>query len=376
MAEALAAPAGTPGQAYQRGVDAGHWQDDPAQRAVLPHLDRLYEVLSPPGPRQSGLLERLLGRDRRQRAAAGLYLWGRVGRGKTFLLDLLAGQLPGGIVLREHFHRFMAQIHAALRERRELGQDEPLDRVAAAIAERCRLLCLDEFNVTDIGDAMLLSGLLSGLFRRGVLLATTSNTPPGELYRDGLQRSRFLPAIALIQSHCHVVELVSPTDWRLRSLTRAPVHLVPADAGNEQRLRERFLELAQGQRRFDTSVLIEGRRIPARGLGGDVAWFDFSVLCDGPRSVADYIELARSYGTVLISGVPQFGAPDRDDAARRFIHLVDEFYERRVKLLLTAQVPVTQLYPPVGRLRALFERTESRLIQMQSREYLAQEHRP
>ncbi len=366
----------TPGRAYQDGVEAGLWQDDPAQRAVLPSLDRLFETVSQPARRHTGLLDRVLGRDRRRQAGSGLYLWGRVGRGKTFLIDLLADLLPDSVVLRRHFHRFMAEVHERLREHRRLGQDEPLDRIAAEMASRCRLLCLDEFNVTDIGDAMLLSGLLSGLFRRGVLLATTSNTPPQELYRDGLQRSRFLPAIALIQSHCHVVELASATDWRLRSLTRAPIYLVPADADNERQLRERFLELAQGQRRFDVDICIEGRNIPARGLGGDVAWFDFSALCEGPRSVADYIELARSHGTVLISGVPQFGPAQRDDAARRFIHLVDEFYDRGVKLLLTAQAPATALYPPEGRLRALFERTESRLIQMQSREYLAQEHRP
>lgn len=375
MAEAQAAVR-TPGQAWQDGVDAGQWQDDPAQRAVLPHLDRLFHGLTRPAGRRAGLLDRVLGRDRGRQAGGGLYLWGRVGRGKTFLVDLLAGQLPDEWVLRQHFHRFMAGVHEGLRGYREQGRDEPLDRVAADIASRCRLLCLDEFNVTDIGDAMLLSGLLSGLFRRGVLLATTSNTPPQELYRDGLQRSRFLPAIALIQSHCRVVELVSPTDWRLRSLTRAPVYLVPADAGNEARLRERFIELAQGRCRFDVEIGLEGRRVPARGLGGDVAWFDFSVLCEGPRSVADYIELARSYGTVLVSGVPQFGPPGRDDAARRFIHLIDEFYDRKVKLLATAQVPPTQLYPPHGRLRALFERTESRLIQMQGQEYLAAAHRP
>ena len=376
MAEAPAAAVRTPGQAYQDGVDAGHWQDDPAQRAVLPYLDRLFNELSRTDGRRTGLLDRVLGRGRRRPVGGGLYLWGRVGRGKTFLIDLLAGLLPQGRVLRLHFHRFMAQVHEGLRRYREQGLDEPLDRVAADVAGRCRLLCLDECNVTDIGDAMLLSGLLSGLFRRGVLLATTSNTPPQELYRDGLQRSRFLPAIALIQSHCHVVELVSPTDWRLRSLTRAPVYLVPADADSERQLRERFIELVQGQRQFDVDIEIEGRRVPARGLGGDVAWFDFSVLCEGPRSVADYIELARSHGTVLISGVPQFGPPERDDAARRFIHLVDEFYDRKVKLLLTAQVPPTRLYPAQGRLRALFERTESRLIQMQSQEYLAAEHKP
>ncbi len=362
-----------PSRAYEAGVDAGQWLPDSAQRAVLPHLDRLHDAVLAARP-ERGWLGRLRKAKASPTAEPGLYLWGGVGRGKTFLLDLLADSLPEGTVLRRHFHRFMAGVHAALNTLRESGTRDPLRHIAEELAGRHRLLCLDEFVVHDIGDAMLLAGLLQGLFDQGVLLATTSNTVPAQLYRDGLQRSRFLPAIALLERHCAVVELVSPVDYRLRSLTRAPVYLVPADAEADTRLRERFLELAHASCAFDTVIEIEGRTLPARGLSDGVAWFDFAVLCEGPRATADYIELARDHHTVLLSGVPQFTASIQDDAAKRFIHLVDELYDRRVNLLLTAAVPPTQLYT-AGRLRSQFERTESRLIQMQSGEYLAEEHR-
>jgi cell division protein ZapE len=366
------APAARPSQAWQAGVAAGRIQPDPSQQAILPALDRVHAAILA-GPARPGWL----GRWRRQAPAdaRGLYLWGGVGRGKTFLIDLLAAQLPRERVLRRHFHRWMGEVHARLRQLRAEGQADPLDRVAADLAGRCRLLCLDEFIVHDIGDAMLLSGLLTGLFERGVLLATSSNTAPGQLYRDGLQRRRFEPAIALLERHCQVLELASATDYRLANLSQAPIHLVPADAGSERALAARFAQLAPGQAEHDTTLEVEGRPIPARALADGVAWFDFAALCEGPRAVADYIEIARSFNTVLVAGVPQFGSAERDDAAKRFIHLVDEFYDRRVKLLLSAAAPALTLYP-AGRLAAQFERTASRLVEMQGPAYLAQAHRP
>jgi cell division protein ZapE len=366
------APAATPSQAWQAGVDAGRFQPDPAQQAILPALDRVHAAILA-GPARPGWLDRW--RRRTPTDARGLYLWGGVGRGKTFLIDLLAAQLPAERVLRRHFHRWMGEVHAQLRRLRAQDQADPLDRVAADIAGRCRLLCLDEFIVHDIGDAMLLSGLLHGLVERGVLLATSSNTAPGQLYRDGLQRARFEPAIDLLERHCQVLELASATDYRLRHLSRSPVHLVPADADSERALAARFDQLAPGAVERDTALEVEGRPIPARALADGVAWFDFAALCEGPRAVADYIEIARSFNTVLVSGVPQFGAPPRDDAAKRFIHLVDEFHDRRVKLLLTAAAPALALYP-AGRLKPQFDRTASRLVEMQGQAYLAQAHRP
>jgi cell division protein ZapE len=366
-------PGRPPSAAYEAGVVAGRWQDDPRQRKLLATFDRIHTAAMAP-VRGTGLLSRW-----RRRAApaasTGVYLWGGVGRGKTFLLDLLAGSLPPARVQRWHFHRFMADVHAQLTQLRAQGQSDPLTHVAEALAKRCRLLCLDEFIVNDIGDAMLLAGLLDGLFERGVMLATTSNTAPDNLYRDGLQRARFLPAIELLKQHCQVIELVSDTDYRLRGLTRAPIYLHPADASAEAQQAQRFAELSRGDGQSPATLEIAGRRLDARGLAEDVAWFDFAVLCAGPRAVSDYIELARSYSTVLVSGVPAFGPAALDDQAKRFILLVDEFYDRKVKLLLTAAAPATGLYT-AGRLRGQFERTESRLIEMQSQAYLAQAHQP
>jgi cell division protein ZapE len=344
-------PGRPPSAAYEAGVVAGRWQDDPRQRKLLATFDRIHTAAMAP-VRGTGLLSRW-----RRRAApaasTGVYLWGGVGRGKTFLLDLLAGSLPPARVQRWHFHRFMADVHAQLTQLRAQGQSDPLTHVAEALAKRCRLLCLDEFIVNDIGDAMLLAGLLDGLFERGVMLATTSNTAPDNLYRDGLQRARFLPAIELLKQHCQVIELVSDTDYRLRGLTRAPIYLHPADASAEAQQAQRFAELSRGDGQSPATLEIAGRRL----------------------DVSDYIELARSYSTVLVSGVPAFGPAALDDQAKRFILLVDEFYDRKVKLLLTAAAPATGLYT-AGRLRGQFERTESRLIEMQSQAYLAQAHQP
>ncbi|PWK83855.1 cell division protein ZapE [Fulvimonas soli] len=362
-----------PSARYQEGVAAHRWEADPAQQAVLPELDRLHAALCAPPSNGNGLLGRLralLGGEERE-AVPGLYLWGSVGRGKTFLMDLFAASLPRGVALRRHFHRFMGEVHAQLRA---LGErQDPLVEVAADLARRCRVLCLDEFMVSDIGDAMILANLLEALFARGVSLVTTSNTAPENLYRDGLQRARFLPAIALIGKHCHVVEMVSPRDWRLRALAQAPVYLTPPGAEAERALARIFAGQAQGEAQDGGAIEVNGRPIPVRRRAEGVLWFEFDALCEGPRAVADYIAIAKAGPTVIVSNVPQFTVYS-EDAARRFVLLVDEFYDRRVKLVLSAAAPVTELYDG-ERLRAEFGRTESRLIEMQSREYLALPHR-
>ena len=370
MSEALDEPprALSPGVRYQAGVSTGEWQDDPAQRAVLPEFDRLWRELD--DVRAPSLWQRLLGQS--ATVPRGLYLWGRVGRGKTFLTELLCEALATPRVRRVHFHRFMQDVHA---QQRVLGElRDPLDQVAEHIAHDTRMLVLDEFHVGDIGDAMILGNLLRGLFARGVVLVTTSNTPPRELYRDGLQRERFLPAIALIEQHCEVVELVSAQDWRLRALKQAPVFHTPAGAEAERRLLATFNRAARGEARHDFMLPLNGRDVPVRREADGVIWFDFGALCEGPRAVADYIELARAYHTLLVSNVPEF-TPQTEDAARRFIELVDEVYDRGVKLVLSAALPIVELYDG-ERLRAEFARTESRLIEMQSEDYLAREHRP
>ncbi len=362
-----------PSARYHEGIAAHRWESDPAQLAVLPELDRMHAALCATAPPAGlfGRIRSLLGSEAAE-PVPGLYLWGSVGRGKTFLMDLFAASLPHGVVLRRHYHRFMGEVHAQLRE---LGERQsPLTEVAAGLAGRCRVLCLDEFLVADIGDAMILANLLDALFQRGVSLVTTSNTAPANLYQGGLQRARFLPAIALIQRHCHVLEMDSARDWRLRALTQAPVYHTPPGAEAERALARTFASQADSEPECDVELTINGRPIRARRRAEGVTWFEFDALCDGPRAVADYIALARTSPTVIISNVPQFSIYS-EDPAKRFIQLVDEFYDRHVKLVLSAAAPITELYDG-QRLRAEFGRTESRLIEMQSEAYLALPHRP
>jgi cell division protein ZapE len=358
-----------PSEHYARGIAGGRWQDDPAQHAALAAFDRIHAALlaAPPG-RLQRLRTRLSGKPD---AVRGLYLWGPVGRGKTMLMDRFVASLPAGIAQRVHFHRFMLDVHAGLRALGEVR--DPLLQVAADIAARVRALCLDEFMVTDIGDAMILGGLLGALFDHGVTLVATSNTPPRDLYKEGLQRERFLPTIDLLGAHCEVLELASPHDWRLRALTRAPVYLTPDDAHAEMALARLFAELAQGPVQENAALNINDRSFRVRRVCAQAAWFDFAALCDGPYGSADYIELARRYPAILISGLPQF-TPFNENDAQRFVHLIDELYDRRVKLAVTAQAPTVELYDG-KRLRLEFARTASRLIEMQSREYLAEAHR-
>lgn len=367
--------ASTPGERYRDGIAGHRWESDPAQLPVIAQFDRLHAALCAPLPSASGglfgRLRTLLASEPRQ-AVPGLYLWGSVGRGKTFLMDLFVSSLAPGLGLRRHFHRFMLEVHGMLRD---LGERQnPLDEVAERIALKCRVLCLDEFLVSDIGDAMILAGLLDGLFARGVALVTTSNTPPPGLYRDGLQRARFLPAIAAIEAHCVVHEMVSPRDWRLRALSQASVYLVPPGVEAELSLARIFATQAQGDTVDGGDIAINGRDIPVRKRADTIVWFDFSALCEGPRAVADYIELAKAYPTVILSGVPQF-TMFTENEAKRFVLLVDEFYDRHVKLVISAVAPITDIYDGT-KLRAEFGRTESRLIEMQSEDYLGRDHKP
>ncbi|MBK1717589.1 cell division protein ZapE [Thiocystis violacea] len=296
----------------------------------------------------------------------GLYLWGGVGRGKTYLMDWFVEglELPGK--RRVHFHHFMRDIHAVMS--RLPKQPDPLEVVADRLCEEVRVLCLDEFLVTDITDAMLLHGLLKALFARGLTLVTTANTPPDGLYRNGLQRPLFLPAIALLKQHTQVFELDGGVDYRLRALTSGGV-LFEAGEEGDRRLAEYFARLTGGHAAAAESILVNGRSIPVRGLGMDVIWLDFAALCETARSASDYIEIASEYHTLLISGVPRLG-PRQEAAARRFLHLVDELYDQRVKLVMSTAAPVEQLYAG-GLVEFAHERLLSRLIEMQSTEYLA-----
>jgi cell division protein ZapE len=336
---------------------------DTAQKRALHSLQRIYDDLTRTG---SGWLRIFT----RPRPIRGIYLWGSVGRGKTFLMDEFYRLAPVARKQRVHFHRFMQSIHHALRELQ--GQEDPMSVVAARIARDARLLCLDEFHITDIGDAMLMRRLLEGLLTGGVALITTSNQHPDALYEHGLQRAQFVPAIELLKTHLELVELNGEADYRLRALTLAGVFHYPLGAQAERAQEAGFLAVAGSAGEADQILEIEGREVLARRVAPGVAWFDFAELCGGPRGTADYIELARRYHTVLVSGVPRF-VPALRDSLRRFTWLVDEFYDRHVNLMLSAEVTLDQLCQDVLATPDI-ERTVSRLIEMQSAEYLSLRH--
>ena len=357
---------------YHEELALRRFTSDPEQLAVVTQLEDLRRrLLAPAGgialPRW---LAALTGRD--PAPVQGLYLWGSVGRGKTWLMDLFCAGLPLHLARRRHFHRFMHEVHLHLgRLQHHLA---PLEQVARAIARDTRVLCLDELYVADIADAMILGGLFTGLTRRGVTLVATSNVPPHELYQGGLQRQRFLPAIALLERHLEVVRLAGSTDYRLRRLTEAGIYLPAGAPGTAARLAALFECLAGREPRAGATLEIAGRAIPVLRASATVAWFEFAALCTGARSQEDYIEIAREYQSVIVAGVPVLDAAHEDEA-RRFIALVDEFYDRHVKLIVSAAAAPAELYRG-ERLGALFARTASRLTEMQSREYLAREHRP
>jgi cell division protein ZapE len=356
---------------YRASLTQHGYAPDPAQERAIARLEELRQRLARRGraPGWTRLLPGLRG-DRAREQPRGVYLWGGVGRGKTYLMDLF--QAHAGVpVRREHFHRFMKEVHSRLRGLRDVA--DPLPRVAGGLLGDAQVLCLDELYVSDIADAMILSGLIDAFLQQGAVLVCTSNTPPDGLYRDGLQRARFLPAIALLERHTEVTQVDSGVDYRLRELERAPLYLESQDADGESRMLERFAAIAGDAGRADEALPIEGREIRTRRLAADVVWFDFAAICDGPRSQSDYVEIARDFHTVLVSGVPRFDVTT-DDQARRFIALVDELYDRGVKLVVSAAAPPDTLYAG-ERLGFEFGRTRSRLIEMQSHDYLARPHR-
>ncbi|WP_180978299.1 cell division protein ZapE [Halomonas urumqiensis] len=376
---------------YRADLERDDFQYDAAQERAVEHLQRLYDdLLSTPQrrprslPPEQGLASRMAGlfgkrdkgEERREKPAVpdieGVYFWGGVGRGKTYLMDCFYESLPFPEKMRTHFHRFMQRVHNELEHYK--GERNPLRLVAAKFAGEVRVICFDEFFVKDITDAMILANLLEALFEHGVVLVATSNIVPDELYKDGLQRARFLPAIDLLKRHCRLVNVDSGIDYRLRALERAEIFHSPLDDEAERELERSFREIAGQAGEPDESIEINRRVLHARRLHDDVVWFEFLELCDGPRSQNDYIELAREFHSVLVSNVTRMSGAT-DDQARRFINMVDEFYDRGVKLLMSAEVPAEQLYAD-GRLEFEFKRTLSRLQEMQSREYLALPHKP
>ena len=358
-------------EAYEDNFRRHDHVRDPAQEKTLALLEELQRHIHDDEQPRRTWLQRLRRVGNEPRAAVrGLYIWSGVGRGKTFLMDLFFETLAIDAKRRIHFHRIMQEVHRRLNALGDI--EDPLSTVAADLARDMRVLCFDEFFVSDIGDAMILGRLLDGLFELGVTLVATSNSPPAELYKDGLQRQQFLPAIELLKLHTQVINLDGGTDYRLRLLRQAGTYFSPADEAAQAKLQHFFNNSASSQITADRLLEVNGRDIRARQCAKGIAWFDFDDICDGPRSQADYIEIARWYPTIIVAGVPVFDI-SLENQARRFIALVDEFYDRHVKLILAAAVDINHLYAG-KRLSFEFERTVSRLIEMQSTDYLTLPH--
>lgn len=366
---------------YQRLLAAGEYQADEVQRQAVTQLDHIYQALqqipavSAPAGGLRGKLSRLLGKSSetaKQRPVQGLYMWGGVGRGKTWLMDMFFHSLPGDRKLRLHFHRFMLRVHEELTELQ--GQENPLEIIADGFKAQTDVLCFDEFFVSDITDAMLLATLLQALFARGITLVATSNIPPDDLYRNGLQRARFLPAIDLINEYCDVMNVDAGIDYRLRTLTQAHLYLTPLDEQTRQTMDQMFVKLA-GKKGGAAPVLqINHRPLQVIHAVDGVLAVDFHTLCEEARSQLDYIALSRLYHSVILYNVRVMG-PLKENTARRFLALVDEFYERHVKLVIAAEASMFEIYQG-ERLKFEYQRCLSRLQEMQSEEYLKLPHLP
>ncbi len=360
---------------YQALLDSNQLVEDPNQKKVIKALQMLHDELSVSNPDDSNIIDRFttfLSRKSNTKTIRGLYIWGGVGRGKTFLMDLFFSNLHFQDKLRLHFHRFMNQAHGMLNKYR--NEPDPLKLVAKEFSTKAKVLCFDEFFVNDIGDAMILAGLLEGLFENNVALIATSNVEPSLLYKDGLQRERFMPTIKLLQQHTNIIHLDGEIDHRFEFLQKNDLYNSPIDISSHDWLEHSFLNLATERSNESWEKLkINDREIQSIRHADGIVWFDFKELCDGPRSTSDYIAIAKQFNTVLISHVPIFNG--KDDQARRFINMVDEFYDRNVKLILSAEASPDKLYKGT-RLNAEFARTVSRLTEMQSHEYLEKQHKP
>lgn len=364
----------TPLEIYQKDVKEHGFQKDAAQLQAVSALDKLFhefiDYMSTPVEKPSGWRKWFSKEAPPPQVPKGIYFWGGVGRGKTYLVDTFFSALPTDKKMRVHFHRFMYRVHDELNALGEVN--DPLEIVADKFKAEADIICFDEFFVSDITDAMILGTLFQALFKRGVILVATSNIPPQELYRNGLQRARFLPAIDLIEANCHVLNVDSGIDYRLRTLEQAEIYHFPLDAQADKNLRHYYEQLVGENKQVQTTIDINHRQITVIQASDGVLHASFKQLCQSARSQNDYIEMSRIYHTVLLADVKQM---DRtiDDAARRFIALVDEFYERHVKLIISAEVALEALYSG-GQLEFEFKRCQSRLIEMQSHEYLAREH--
>lgn len=341
---------------YEACIARGTIHDDPLQRHILGLLQRVADEIVK--PRHAWF------RQIRQESLKGIYLFGPVGAGKTFLMDLFFSQVQERRKSRVHFHQFMQQVDAQLRQLQ--GHPDPLKVIAKQIAKSIRLLCLDEFLVQDIATAMILATLLKLLFAEGVVFVITSNTAPDNLYLNGLQRVRFLPAIALIKAHCEVIDMLAHRDYRLGRLPLAKAYIYPINPDNEALLRVQFSTVSSASAEL-TTISVQGRDIQTLRCGEGVVWFEFDVICQLPRSQLDYLEIAKRFHTIFVSHVP---AMTEDDTVRAllFTHFIDVMYDSKVRVIILAEVPIHALYMQ-GEVAQAFQRTRSRLEEMQSIDY-------
>lgn len=365
----------TPKLRYIQDLNREGFVADSAQLSAVERLDHLHQrLVSTQKNSQNSVISSWRSKFKKSsvKAELGIYLWGGVGRGKTYLMDSFYESLPFEAKLRIHFHRFMRRVHSDLTYYK--GHANPLLKVAEKISSETKIICFDEFFVSDITDAMILATLFEALFERGVCLVATSNIEPDHLYKNGLQRQRFLPAIALIKKYCQVINVDGGTDYRLRTLQKIKLYHWPLDDQAETAITKIFERLITTNEGISKNINIEigGRSIAARRLSTDMVWFDFSAICEGPRSQNDYIDIASEFLAVVVSNIPELNQSN-NDAARRFINLVDEFYDRNVKLAISAAQPLELLYQGEN-LAFEFERTRSRLLEMQSYEYLGRPH--
>ena len=356
---------------YQAASALPDFVHHPAQAAAIEELDVLWHQLVDFKSKRNQFLGRSL---LSPAVPRGLYLWGGVGRGKTLLMDAFYASLPYRRKRRIHFHNFMAEVHHEMKAL--AGEPDPLIALADRIAKSTRVLCLDEFHVDDIADAMILGRLITALFERGVVLMTTSNIPPDELYAHGLQRKNFLPVIELLKRELKVMHIENGSDYRLRALTREPLFLVANDvagaADNEARMAALFDKIAGQTRRKDEDVEVLGRKIPVKQVGHNVVWFEFRELCGGAHSQPDYLEIAHQFPTVFVSHIPRL-TEDFASEARRFTWLIDVFYDNHVRLVASSAVPLEEVFTD-DMAAGEFSRTASRLTEMQTLHYLKQLH--
>lgn len=367
----------TPLQKYQADLTQDGFVFDAAQENAVKNLQRLFDDLQNQPLPVTGFKKVLKGwvktyGKKNPKTVQGLYFWGGVGRGKTYLVDTFYDCLPFENKMRVHFHRFMHRVHQELKLL--TGTADPLKIIAKKFADETCIICFDEFFVSDITDAMLLGTLFEELFSHNVTLVATSNIIPNDLYRNGLQRARFLPAINLINTHCDVINVDSGIDYRLRTLEQAEIYHYPLDQQADANLCTYFKQLSVEAGKTNVDIEINNRQLNTIAVSDGVVHFDFHQLCETARSQGDYMEISREYHSVLLANVKQMGR-DSDDSARRFIAMVDEFYERGVKLIISAEVAMEKLYSDGG-LNFEFKRCLSRLQEMQSHDYLASEHLP